>query len=335
MAVDGVGNTTNTVNNLQGASGRSEHSEIRASLISSSATFPAISNNWYQAIINNRLNDGTFILRTNQGNVILRLPEGASLRLGTSLTFRFDGDNGILLRVPQESRFSDVLQSPNNNIKADTRFYTSALSPALLIGVPPVSSSPIINFHDEVAGRNIVALLPHVGSASFSLAAALYPQILRTGEMSRLLKQTKEASDLKGASQVIERIESVASSPSPRIENQNGWLGWQLPYWDGKEIKNMQWLYKKSGNQDNLDNNLVSEHQALIDMHLHVLGHLQIQCFVSEGIWHFRIVTENKLPELIREELKLSLMFVASVMDITSVVNFLDGENNFYSILEQ
>lgn len=329
--VDRVGSSVSGGDHFRAGSGMTD---IRAIAVSP-GPLERMPLAWQQAVVSARLPDGSFVLRSDVGDVTVRLPEGLSLRLGTSLTLRLDGTVQILIRAPlsrTEASFSvPTPAAASPPVPTAPAMPAASLPPALLVAAPPVRAgmAPFGESNSQ-ATQSLLALLPHVGSGSFSLAAALYPQILRTGEMSRLLRQTREPHGIRNAGRLVEQIEAVATAPGPRAESDSGWLGWQLPFWDGNEMRTMSWLYRKRA--VDVEPQIVEEHQALVELHLSTLGRTQIQCFVSENIWHFRMVSSDSMPAIIRDEIRAALHMVADMVGIACDVEFLHGQENFVGI---
>lgn len=304
-------------------------SEVRASLIQAPDSLTRAASGWFDALAVRRLPDGSFAFRTELGEASVRLPEGVSIKLGTAVHLRLDGDGQVSLRIrPEQVEARFILPQPSAPAPAQLR-EAPLVAFSLLEALTPVRPGLAAPAGQSEAAQSVLSLLPHAGSGAFALAAALYPQIMRSGEFSRLLAQSKDTSGIRNASRLLERIEGIASAPAPRMEGSNGWLGWQLPFWDGSALRESRWLVKPD---EPSDEDLPRVHQALVEMNLPTLGRIQIHCMADGELWDFTVITERALPEYLRGELAAGLSFATDLLKLSARIGFQVGEENFLPV---
>lgn len=326
--VDDVGNNRNwtvgTTNNT------SQHSEIRAPLLSMPEALSRATGDWVDAKVLSRNVNGNYLLRTSFGMVDIALPDDLSLRLGYDVTIRIDPYGNLTIRVPENLFHSHL--SPKNT--EPTPLYQRPLLSSLpLENLSPVQGRIIIPQQPQnEATRTLLSLLPQVGSGAFSLAAGLYPQLLRSGEFSRLLRQIQDTSGLRNTSHFLERIESIESAPPPKMEKSTGWLGWQLFFWDGTELRTSHWLMRDP-DYERSEEDPTEDHLAVVQLHLKKHGTVQIQCFASETSWVIRLASMNTIENELLDEMQSITVFYSDLFSVSVTFEHNVGEEYYLPIV--
>ena len=287
--------------------------------------FSKLPDGWLTAVVAPASPAGHYSLRTAVGVFRIQAPDGLALAPGSSLSLRIEADGFLTLRITSQETELRLPLVPN---AAAPPREGPLLSPLLLAGTPPVQGQA---FADQAAppeaARALFGLIPQAGSGAFAIAAAVYPQLLLAGEISRLSGQQSGGSGRTTA--LLEQIQALAAVPPARPDTERDWLAWYLPFWDGRELRKTTWNFRPAPEAEGSQE---GDHQAIVELDLKHLGRVQIQCLVAANRWFFHVVSEEPLPEPLEEELRSSVSFLAGVLQLDSELHFHADEAKFVVI---
>ena len=288
--------------------------------------FSKLPDGWLTAVVAPASPAGHYNLRTAVGVFQIQAPDGLALPAGSSLSLRIEPDGYLTLRITNQET---ELRLPLRPSTAAPPREAPLLSPLLLAGTPPVQGQA---FPDQAApseaARTLFELIPQSGSGAFAIAAAVYPQLLLAGEISRLSGQQSGGGG-RTTTALIEQIQALAAVTPVRPETERDWLAWYLPFWDGRELRKTTWNFRPAPEAEGSQE---GDHQAIVELDLKHLGRVQLQCLVAANRWFFHVVSATPLPEPLEEELRSTLGFLAGVLQVESELHFHADEEKFVVI---
>lgn len=287
--------------------------------------FSALPSGWLTGVVAPASQAGHYSLRTSAGTFQIQAPDGLLLAPGSSVSLRIEPEGYLTLRITAQETELWLPMLPNP--VAPPR-EAPLVSPLLLAGTPPVQGQAFAaQAAPPEAARSLFALIPQAGSGAFAIAAAVYPQLLLAGEISRLSGQQSGGSARTTA--LLEQIQALAAVTPARPDADREWLAWYLPFWDGRELRKTTWSYKPASEATPSEE---GDHQAIVELALKQLGRVQLQCLVAAKRWFIHVVSVAPLPEPLQEELRSTLSFLAALLQIDSELQFHADEEKFLTI---
>jgi hypothetical protein len=313
--------------------GKSPSSDARATVISTPDGLAQIAKDWIDAAVLRQTADDLFLLETAKGTISIRYHGDQAMTPGERLQIRLD-DSNLLIRPSDPGKdfatnlAGRVLTTPETTrTDAGAVKFSNAIRETLL-AMPVVEPIRTGLFAPQANLRPVMSMLPQVGSFTFILTAAMFPQAVRSGALSEALAAIQEKPPAP-SNPLVRQVQETINSNPPKMDGSEGWLGWQMPLYDNGEVRPSKWLAKQ--NEPEKERRFG---QLIVALQYSHLGPMQIYCMTDHSEAEVTIISLHELPTALRDAIRTTVAQMATRLTMETRTTFLTGEEFFFPVTD-